>query len=138
MNDSPPAAPIAPPLADAEFCYLETVGRVSGRPHEVEMWYAAAAEGDRLFLLSGGRGNADWVKNIGRQPRVRVRIAGVWYAGSAAVVEGHPDDLLARQALAAKYYRWRGGSLPNAWAREALPVAIRIEADPVPSNGATG
>ena len=82
--------------------------------------------------------NADWVKNIGRQPRVRVRIAGVWYAGSAAVVEGHPDDLPARQALAAKYYGWRGGSLPNAWAREALPVAIRIEADPVPSNGATG
>ena len=129
MNDSRQAPPIAiaPPLTDVEFCYLETIGRVSGRPHEVEMWYAVAGEGDRLYLLSGGRDNADWVKNLRRQPRVRVRIAGVWYAGVAAVAEGGPDDLPARQALVAKYYGWRDGPLPNAWAREALPVAIRIE-----------
>ena len=119
-----------PPLVDVQFCYLETIGRITGQPHQIEMWYAVAPAGDRLFLMSGGRDRSDWVKNLRHDPRVRVRIDGVWYRGQAAVVEGGPDDLPARQALVAKYYGWRAGPLPNAWARESLPVAIRIGAAP--------
>ena len=110
---------------DEPFCYLETVGRVSGRPHTVEMWFAV--DGQTIYLMSGGRDRSDWVKNLVQQPRVRVRVGAVTYAGTAGVVEGTPDEQPARQALAAKYYSWRAGPLPNQWTREALPVAIRLD-----------
>ena len=119
---TPDPSPVA---ADEAFCYLETVGRVSGRPHTVEMWFAA--DGWTLYLMSGGRERADWVKNLIREPRVRVRVGAVTYAGTAAVVEGTPGEQPAREALAAKYYGWREGPLPNRWAEEALPVAIRLD-----------
>ena len=110
---------------DEPFCYLETIGRVSGRPHTVEMWFAA--DGQTIYLMSGGRDRSDWVKNLVKHPGVRVRVGAVTYAGTAGVVEGTPDEQPAREALAAKYYGWRAGPLPNRWTREALPVAIRLD-----------
>jgi hypothetical protein len=32
-------------LADEEFCYLTTTGRVTGRPHEIEIWFALEDSG---------------------------------------------------------------------------------------------
>jgi deazaflavin-dependent oxidoreductase (nitroreductase family) len=114
------------PVAGQEpYCYLETVGRVSGRPHTVEMWFAA--DGATLYLLPGGGDRADWVKNLGKQPRVRVRVGTTTYSGTASVVKGAPEEPRAREALAAKYYGWRDGPLPNRWSREALPVAVRLD-----------
>ena len=115
-------------LDDQHVCYLETVGRVSGRTHVVEIWYAAA---DRtLYLLSGGRERADWVRNLIAQPRVRVRIGSTTYAATAEVLAGGPEEARARELLAAKYYGWRSGPLPNEWARRALPAAVRLADTP--------
>lgn len=114
-------------IPDVQHCYLETVGRVTGRPHEIEIWYAV--RGSTLYLMSGGRDRADWVKNLQCNPRVRVRIDGRTFTGTAAVIEGTDEEQTAREAIVAKYYGWRGGPLPNAWARESLPVAIRLDAE---------
>jgi deazaflavin-dependent oxidoreductase (nitroreductase family) len=113
-------------IADLPYCYLETTGRVTGRPHTIEIWFAA--DGLTLYLLSGGGDRADWVKNIGKMPRVRVRIGEQKYVGTASVVAGGEEELRARQLVAAKYYGWRDGPIPNDWAREALPVAVRLDA----------
>lgn len=115
--------------AREQFCYLITAGRVSGKPHEVEMWFAAhpdAADPTTVYCLSGGRDRADWVKNVRATPALRIRIAGTTYAATGAVVEGEPDDPRAREALSAKYHGWTGGDLPNEWAKESLPVAFRL------------
>ena len=42
-------------LANAEddFCYLTTRGRVSGQPHEIEIWFTA--DDDTLYMLAGAR-----------------------------------------------------------------------------------
>lgn len=61
------------------------------------------------------------------QPRVRVRVGPTMFAATASVVEDTPEEARAREALAAKYYGWRGGPLPNRWTREVLPVAIRLD-----------
>lgn len=37
--------------ADEDFCYLTTRGRVSGQPHEIEIWFAA--DGETLYMLAG-------------------------------------------------------------------------------------
>jgi deazaflavin-dependent oxidoreductase (nitroreductase family) len=109
-------------LTDEDFCYLTTVGRVTGRPHEIEIWFAL--EGYTLYMLSGGRDRSDWVKNLRHNPEVTVRIGGERFDGQARVVEGIEEDDLARRLLVEKYER-EPGSLAN-WRRTALPVAVDL------------
>jgi deazaflavin-dependent oxidoreductase (nitroreductase family) len=109
-------------LANEEFCYLTTTGRVTGRPHTIEIWFAM--EDRTLYTLSGGRDRSDWVKNLQRTPEVTVRIADEHFDGRARVVEDGEEDELARRLLIEKYER-RPGSLSN-WRRTALPVAVDL------------
>jgi deazaflavin-dependent oxidoreductase (nitroreductase family) len=109
-------------LADEDFCYLTTTGRVTGRPHEIEIWFAI--DGQTLYMLSGGRDRSDWVKNLQRTPEVTVRIANKRFEGHARVVEGTKEDELARHLLIAKYER-DAGSLSN-WRQTALPIAVDL------------
>jgi deazaflavin-dependent oxidoreductase (nitroreductase family) len=109
-------------LADEDFCYLTTTGRVTGRPHTIEIWFAM--EDLTLYMLSGGRDRSDWVKNLQRTPEVTVRIAGEHFDGRARVVEDAEEAELARRLLVEKYER-RPGSLSN-WRRTALPVAVDL------------
>jgi deazaflavin-dependent oxidoreductase (nitroreductase family) len=109
-------------LAGEDFCYLTTTGRVTGRPHEIEIWFAI--DGRTLYMLSDGRDGSDWVKNLQRTPGVAVRIANERLEGQARVVEDAGEDELARQLLVEKYER-NPGSLAN-WQRTALPVAVEL------------
>ena len=111
-------------LADEDFCYLTTVGRVSGRPHVIEIWFALGDESLILYMLAGGRDRSDWVKNLRRNPEVTVRIAGESFEGRARVVERDEEDALARRLLVEKYER-TPGSLA-CWRRTALPVAVDL------------
>ncbi|HTH70220.1 MAG TPA: nitroreductase family deazaflavin-dependent oxidoreductase [Candidatus Saccharimonadales bacterium] len=112
-------------LADEDMCYLTTTGRKSGKPHEIEIWFGIR-EG-RLYLLSGGGDQADWVKNLKRSPRVKVRINTRTAAGTARLVRPNTrEDTAARELLDGKYMGWREGKRLSSWARGALPVAIEI------------
>ena len=108
-------------LADEEFCYLTTTGRVTGKPHEIEIWFALTD--GVLYMLSGGRDRSDWVRNLRRTPRVTMRIADERFEGRARLVEDLEEDALARRLLTEKYER-TPGSLAN-WRRTALPVAVQ-------------
>jgi deazaflavin-dependent oxidoreductase (nitroreductase family) len=109
-------------LADEDFCYLTTPGRVTGRPHTIEIWFAL--DGEVLYMLSGGRDGSDWVKNLQRTPEVTVCIANERFEGHARVVEDAKEDELVRRLLIEKYER-NPGSLSN-WRRTALPVAVDL------------
>jgi deazaflavin-dependent oxidoreductase (nitroreductase family) len=113
-------------LATEDFCYLTTTGRVTGRQHEIEIWFAL--DGETLYMLSGGRESSDWVKNIRRTPEVTVRIDGEHFEGRGRIVDDAEEDGLARRLLVAKYER-NPGSLSN-WRRRALPVAVDLEVEP--------
>ncbi len=116
-------------LARRAVCAIETTGRRSGLPRLIEIWFAADPERDRIYRLSGGRDRAHWVRNLRRNPAVRVRIDGRWYAGVATEIEGDQDDGLARRLLAAKYQGWAEGGALSDWARNSLPLAIDLRAD---------
>jgi deazaflavin-dependent oxidoreductase (nitroreductase family) len=111
-------------MPDASFCYLTTVGRVTGRPHEIEIWFSLVAQTRTLYMLAGGGDRADWVKNLRREPAVTVRIAGEVLKGKARVVEDAEEDGLARRLLVEKYER-SPGSLSD-WRQRALPVAVDL------------
>lgn len=111
-------------LANKEFCYLTTRGRVTGRPHEIEIWFSLVSETRTLYMLSGGGDRADWVRNLRRESAVTVRISGEVLEGEARLVEDAEEDGLARGLLVEKYER-NPGSLSN-WRRRALPVAVDL------------
>jgi deazaflavin-dependent oxidoreductase (nitroreductase family) len=111
-------------FADEDFCYLTSTGRVSGRPHTIEIWFALNQH--TLYMLAGGRDRSDWVKNLLRDPVVTVRIRDVSYSGQARVVERPDEDALARRIVVAKYQPGYGEDLTD-WGRESLPVAVDLQ-----------
>lgn len=111
-------------LADEEYCYVTTTGRVSGRPHEIEIWFGV--QNGALYLLSGGGEDSDWVKNMRKDPLVAVRIGKQTFSGTARFTLDPQEESRARHMLAAKYQGWRAGKPLSDWARTALPVAIDL------------
>jgi deazaflavin-dependent oxidoreductase (nitroreductase family) len=116
-----------PLLVDAagdDFCYLTTRGRVTGSPHEIEIWFAA--DGSTLYLMSGGGDRSDWVRNLGIEPAVTVRVRDVTFDAVARVVEpGTEEDARARRLVVDKYQPRYGGEL-GSWRERALPVALDV------------
>ena len=114
-------------LANKDFCYVTTTGRVTGKPHEIEIWFGT--EGNTIYLLSGGGEKSDWVKNMRAKPQVEVRIAKHNFTGQVRFVAKAEEESQARRMLAAKYQGWREGRKLSEWARTALPVAIALDMD---------
>ena len=111
-------------LKEEEYCYLTTTGRVTGKLHEIEIWFGM--DGSRLYLLSGGRDKSDWVKNLLKNPSVTIRIAKQTFTGTARIVTEEQEDTKARTVVAEKYQEWEEGRTLSQWARTALPVAIDL------------
>jgi deazaflavin-dependent oxidoreductase (nitroreductase family) len=110
-------------LADLDYCYLTTIGRVSGEKREIEIWFAL--HGETLYLMAGGRDRANWVRNIRKTPRVSVRIGDETVAADGRIIApGTGEDALARRLLFAKYEP-RSGNLAS-WRDAALPVALDV------------
>lgn len=113
-------------LADKDFAYLTTTGRRSGRDHTVEIWFALH-EG-RIYMLSGGGDRADWLRNLRKTPRVRLRIGTQATSAAARVLRaGTKEDQLARELLDGKYQGWREGKRLSSWARNSVPVVIELD-----------
>jgi deazaflavin-dependent oxidoreductase (nitroreductase family) len=109
-------------FAADDFCYLTTIGRVSGRPHTIEIWFALG--GDALYLLAGNH-SSDWVKNLLRAPDIIVRLGETTFVGWARVVVQAEEDALARRLVLAKYQSRTSDDL-SEWGRTALPVAVDL------------
>lgn len=116
---------LTPDEAALDYCYLTTTGRTSGQPREIEIWFGA--NGDTLYLLSGGRDKSHWVRNIGADPAVTVRIGDRRHPARGRVVGADTEeDALARRLLLEKYQPRYSGDLVE-WGRTALPVALERE-----------
>jgi deazaflavin-dependent oxidoreductase (nitroreductase family) len=116
---------VIPP--DEDFCYLTTAGRVTGRPHRIEIWYAVSPGRNTIYLLAGGRDHSDWVRNLAQARKCTVEIAATTYAGTGRILPpGADEDKLARDLVHDKYAQ---GDELAAWRAEALPVAIELRAE---------
>jgi len=110
-------------LAEEDFCYLTTTGRISGRPHTIEIWFALHEQ--TLYMLSGGRDNSDWVKNSLHTPTVQMKINSTIFTGTARLITGTEEDSLARKIVFEKYAPRSSDNLVN-WSRTSLPVAVDL------------
>ena len=118
MNDTQP-------WANEQLCYLTTAGRNTGEAHTIEIWFAAAPDEQTLYMLSGGRDKADWVRNILKSPQVTIRAGGRTITGNGRVIEDREEAVLARKLVVAKYYG-REYDPSGGWEAESLPVAFDL------------
>jgi deazaflavin-dependent oxidoreductase (nitroreductase family) len=110
---------------DDDYCYLTTRGRRTGRPHEIEIWFAL--DGRTLYLLSGGGDRADWVRNLRADPAVTLRMRDTTYEAIGRVVDDGEESERGRRLVFEKYQPRYSGSL-DRWRRESLLVAIDVTA----------
>ncbi len=111
-------------LKDEAYCYLTTTGRVTGNPHEIEIWFGL--NNNTLYIMSGGGEKSDWVKNLRKNPAVTVRIAKQTFNATARVVQNEAEQMLARNLLADKYKERESDGALSEWAQSALVVAFDI------------
>jgi len=111
-------------IAHEDYCYLTTTGRVTGNPHEIEIWFGLNE--DTLYLMSGGGDKSDWVKNLLKNPSVTVRVAGVTYSAAARIVKDEKEEMLARDMLADKYKERESDGSLSEWAATALVVGFDV------------
>ena len=111
-------------LAKEEYCYLTTKGRLTGNPHEIEIWFGV--QNSSIYMLSGS-GRSDWVKNLIKDPKVTLRIAKQNFTGTARIVKDEQEGTIARNMLADKYKEREADGSLSEWARTALPVAIDLQ-----------
>lgn len=111
--------------AGESYAYLTTIGRRSGGPHRIEIWFGV--DDGRMYLLAGGRERADWVRNLRANPWVTVELGDEKHPGVARVLEPSTvEDQRARELLVGKY---RQRDNLDEWGRNSLPVVIEFSAD---------
>jgi deazaflavin-dependent oxidoreductase (nitroreductase family) len=80
-------------LGAERHCYLTTVGRVSGREHRIEIWFALS--GTTLLMLSGNRYRSHWLRNAVKHPRVTIRLRDRIFEADARIVEDAEEEARA-------------------------------------------
>ncbi|MHB8730286.1 MAG: nitroreductase family deazaflavin-dependent oxidoreductase [bacterium] len=102
-------------VRDLPYLYLTTAGRKTGLPREIEIWFIVHA--GAFYIFAEGFHRADWVKNIARNPRVRVRVGERTLDATAEALDQARDaaEWDTVQNFARAKYGWGDG----------LPVRIR-------------
>jgi deazaflavin-dependent oxidoreductase (nitroreductase family) len=123
MDDKHPL--LSPLEAGEAYCYLTTTGRVTGKPHQIEIWFGLNE--NTLYLLSGGMDKSDWVKNLLKTPSVTVRVASHTFNATTRIVTDEKEETMARNMLADKYNERKVNGSLSQWALTALVVGIDVE-----------
>ena len=91
------------------FLYLTTTGRRTGIAREIEIWFTEL--GGHFYIIAEHGERANWVRNIGTNPRVHVRVGDRRLEGSARLVADEREPELARavKALSDVKYGWSDG-----------------------------
>ena len=107
-------------LAPRGWALLETTGRRSGLPRRVPV--GNGLRGAQFWIVAEHGRHADYVRNLEREPRVRVKVGRRWHTGTARVLP--EDDPRAR-------LRWLRRPLNDAGLRlmasELLVVRVDLE-----------
>lgn len=113
-------------LADKKVLYLTTIGRKTGLPREIEIWFVVCR--GRFYLFAETGEAANWVRNIRHEPAVAVRIGQCRVDGVARVLDPRTDRSLWDEvvAIAERKYGW-GAGLP-------IEIASVCAPQPVPAS----
>ena len=108
-----------------DCCDVTTIGRKTGRPHKIEIWFGVID--DTMYLISGNGAGADWYRNALADPSVVVDLGGHTFTARARAVTD-PDERRRVGDLMGDKYGWDGdssiGLTRQAWCYEVPVLAI--------------
>lgn len=111
--------------ADDECCDITTIGRRSGSPHQIEIWFGVI--GEVMYIISGNGPSADWYRNALGNPEVTICLGGRSSRGIARPVVDVGERRTVGDLMGAKY-PWDGdasiGLTRHAWCYEVPVLAI--------------
>lgn len=94
---------------EPKFLYLTTIGRLSGLPREIEIWFTQCQH--NYYVISYLDDKAHWVRNIRHNPRVSFRVGARHFQGRARILDPQAEPDLCRliQHLSDAKYGWSEG-----------------------------
>jgi len=116
-------APDPGSLARHWNCKLTTIGRKSGQPRSVTIWFAP---GDACIYLTGGPEGPQWTRNARANPDVSLQIGSTRLRGRARVVETEPEAEAIRRRFTDRYLLARLSRLFGGYTRSVAVVVERL------------
>lgn len=107
-------------LGPRAFVILETVGRRSGQPRRTPV--GNGLNGDAFWLVAAHGEQADFVRNIRANPRVRLLVNRRWRTGIATLLPADDTDARSRTLP----YQW-DAAIGRAIA--STPLTVRVDLD---------
>ena len=106
-------------LRESEELEVLTTGRRTGAPHAVKVWFAY--DGGAVWLRTDS--DADWLRNLERDPRCRIRVAGI---ETPARREPVADEAAALRELVDLWRAKYGAEWVSDWYVERGRVPVRL------------
>jgi len=102
-------------VAEASTVALTTIGRKSGEPRTVTIWFVVDAQG-RLYVQSGSGGTTDWYQNLRQTPAVSLLIGELEMTARAEPIDDAAEIARVHELYRQKYLRaritgWFGGEV---------------------------
>jgi deazaflavin-dependent oxidoreductase (nitroreductase family) len=89
-------------VAHHKLVHLTTIGRRSGKPHTVQIWFAL--RDGKMYLSHEGK-ETDWMKNIKKNGQVSFMVGRENFIGNACYLDdGTGEAWTGKVALYEKYY----------------------------------
>ncbi|PYT05553.1 MAG: nitroreductase family deazaflavin-dependent oxidoreductase [Acidobacteria bacterium] len=103
--------PVNAESSKTQYLYLTTVGRITGEPRQIEIWFTQF--NGKFYVLAEHFHETQWVKNIGRNPSVHVRVDDQEFEATARALDEQHDreTWQTAQRLSLEKYGW-GDGLP--------------------------
>ena len=115
-------------------CDITTIGRQSGQPRRIEIWYFVI---DGTVYISGTPGPRDWYANVQADPQLIFHVKQGAHADLPAWAEpiGDPAErrrIMARIKAANSYF---GGDDLEAWVAGSPLIAVHFAPADLPEQG---
>lgn len=94
---------IAEALANDELIDITTIGRKSGEPVRIEIWFRRV---NGRFYITGTPGTRDWYANMLANPRITFHLKQSTNADLAATARPITDEAERRRILSDSAMRW--------------------------------
>ena len=107
---------------------VETTGRRTHLPRRTPV--CNGLEGETFWVIAQRGRDAEWVRNIAANPRVRVKVSGIhtgWRSGTAHILDD--DDPRERQRILGQANLARRLCMSTSKAVNTTPLAIRVDLD---------
>jgi deazaflavin-dependent oxidoreductase (nitroreductase family) len=97
-----------PNNTEPAYLYLTTIGRRSGQPREIEIWFTRT---NGCYYVIAEYPTSQWVRNLTINAEVTVRLGEKRFAATARIIspDAEPELHAAVQQLSKEKYGWGEG-----------------------------